>query len=159
MLEALTIVASVTTIVSNVWKISKDVYELIDGIKNAPDHIKTVSQDVRGLYVVLGSLQQLLVKIEDDELPPTAMSVFELLNEPMTNRFTAFVELQKKINKLRSGRGLSMKVFGSAHGGLLLRKMQMPIECIWRLINRQSQLLWGLQICKCFVPAKIEANN
>jgi len=97
--EPLTIVTGVLSIVGNVWKISKDVYELIDGIKNAPAHIKAVSQDVRGLYVVLGALQQLLVKIEEKELPPAAMPVFELLDEPMNNCLTAFVELQKKINK------------------------------------------------------------
>jgi len=97
--EAFTIVVGVATIVTNVWKISRDVYELIDGIKNAPEHIKAVSQDVRGLYVVLGSLQQMLIKIEEDELPSAAMPILGLLDEPMKNCFTAFVELQKKINK------------------------------------------------------------
>ncbi|KAF4632965.1 hypothetical protein G7Y89_g5165 [Cudoniella acicularis] len=105
MVEALTIVAGVTTIVSNVWKISRDVYELIDGIKNAPVHIKAVSQDVRGLYVVLGSLQDILVKFEEEQQAPAAMPVFELLDEPMRNCFDAFLELQKKLNRFTKRTG------------------------------------------------------
>jgi hypothetical protein len=99
MAEAIAIVAGVTTIVNNVWKTSKDVYDLIDSIRNAPKHILAISQDVQGLYMVLGSLQGLLRDLAGHNLPVTLIPIFESLQQPLNHCFFAFCELQQKINK------------------------------------------------------------
>jgi hypothetical protein len=97
--EPITIVAGVTTIVGNVWRISKDVSDLIEGIENAPKHILAVSQDVRGLYGVLGPLQGLLQDLKGDRLPENVVPIFEGLQQPLDHCFWAFRELQMKICK------------------------------------------------------------
>ena len=51
----ITIIGGVAAIVTNVWKVSKDLHDLINGIKNAPRHIQTVSDDLGGLYIALGA--------------------------------------------------------------------------------------------------------
>ena len=95
--EPITIVAGVTTIVGNVWRISKGVSDLIEGIENAPKHILAVSQDVRGLYGVLGPLQGLLQDLKGDRLPENVVPIFEGLRQPLDHCFWAFRELQMKI--------------------------------------------------------------
>ena len=79
--EPISIVAGVTTIVSNVYRISKDVYDLIDAIENAPKHILAVSQDVHGLYGVLGPLQGLLQDLKVQKRPDNVFPIFEGLQQ------------------------------------------------------------------------------
>jgi hypothetical protein len=97
--EPISIVAGVTTIVSNVYRISKDVYDLIDAIENAPKHILAVSQDVHGLYGVLGPLQGLLQDLKVQKLPDNVFPIFEGLQQPLDHCFWAFRELQMKVCK------------------------------------------------------------
>ncbi len=55
--EALTIASGVGALVTNVYKLCFGVYQTIDGIKSAPKHLRTISQDLKAFYVVLGNLQ------------------------------------------------------------------------------------------------------
>jgi hypothetical protein len=93
----LSVVAGVTAIVVNVYRISKDVYDLIDAIKNAPRHVLAISQDIQALYLVLGSLQNLLEDLDSDHLHPNILPIFESLQQPLNHCFFAFRELQQKI--------------------------------------------------------------
>jgi hypothetical protein len=97
--EPLTIVTGVTALIVNIWRISQDVYDLIDGIENAPGHILAVSHDIKGMYMVLGSLQGLLSELDVDRLAPPIKGIFESLQHPLKHCVMAFRQLQYKLYK------------------------------------------------------------
>ena len=55
--EALTIASGVGALVTNVYKLCFGVYQTIDSIKSAPKHLRTISQDLKVFYSILGNLQ------------------------------------------------------------------------------------------------------
>jgi hypothetical protein len=64
MLElVITLISGVAAIVTNVWRVSKELYDIIEGIRNAPTHVRIIMVDVDGLYIVLGALQGLLPNV------------------------------------------------------------------------------------------------
>jgi hypothetical protein len=99
----ITIIGGVAAIVTNVWKVSKDLHDLINGIKNAPRHIQTISDDLRGLYVALGALQGLLPKLdtnrESTDLVPMFEPIFESLQLNLENCFHVLVETSTKLGR------------------------------------------------------------
>ncbi|KAJ9251010.1 hypothetical protein DTO195F2_7945 [Paecilomyces variotii] len=79
--------------------VSKGLYEFIEGIKNAPRHVLAIAQDVRGLYLVLGSLQGLLACLHQDSLPSNVLPMLESLQQPLDHCLFAFRQLQQKIGR------------------------------------------------------------
>lgn len=63
--EPITIASAVGAIVGNGIKLCLGVYGTIDGMKQAPKHLKAVSCDLRDFYSVLGTIQGYL---DDKEL-------------------------------------------------------------------------------------------
>jgi hypothetical protein len=55
--EPVTIVSAVGTIVVNGIKLCLSVYGTIDGMKQAPKHLKAVSSDLKAFYGILGTIQ------------------------------------------------------------------------------------------------------
>lgn len=95
----ITIIGGVAAIVTNVWKVSKDLHDLINGIKNAPRHIQTISDDLRGLYVALGALQGLLPKLDTSRVPTDLEPIFESLQLNLENCFHVLVETSTKLGR------------------------------------------------------------
>jgi hypothetical protein len=58
--DPLSAAMGVVSLLANAHKFSKDIYELIDGIQSAPNHIRHISDDLKALYAVLGTLDALL---------------------------------------------------------------------------------------------------
>ncbi|KAJ9220449.1 hypothetical protein DTO169C6_7193 [Paecilomyces variotii] len=79
--------------------VSKGLYEFIEGIKNAPRHVLAIAQDVRGLYLVLGSLQGLLACLHQDSLPSNVLPMLESLQQPLDHCLFAFRQLQQKVGR------------------------------------------------------------
>jgi hypothetical protein len=55
--EPITIASAVGAIVVNGIKLCLSVYGTIDGIKQAPKHLKAVSSDLKDFYSILGTIQ------------------------------------------------------------------------------------------------------
>ena len=55
--EPLMIASGVGALVTNVYKLCFGVYQTIDSINSAPKHIRSISQDLKAFYAVLGNLQ------------------------------------------------------------------------------------------------------
>jgi hypothetical protein len=63
--EPITIASAVSAIVANGIKLCFGVYGTIDGMKQAPKHLKAVSSDLKDFYSILGTIQWYL---DDKEL-------------------------------------------------------------------------------------------
>jgi hypothetical protein len=63
--EPITIASAVSAIVANGIKLCLGVYGTIDGMKQAPKHLKAVSSDLKDFYSILGTIQWYL---DDKEL-------------------------------------------------------------------------------------------
>jgi hypothetical protein len=63
--EPITIASAVGAIVVNGIKLCLSVYGTIDGMKQAPKHLKAVSSDLKDFYNILGTIQ---VYLDDKEL-------------------------------------------------------------------------------------------
>lgn len=98
-MDAIGIISGIMQIVTNVYSVSKGLYEFIEGIKNAPRHVLAISQDVRGLYLVLGSLQGLLACLHQDSLPSNVLPMLESLQQPLDHCLFAFRQLQQKVGR------------------------------------------------------------
>ncbi|KAJ9263432.1 hypothetical protein DTO212C5_7617 [Paecilomyces variotii] len=98
-MDAIGIISGIMQIVTNVYSVSKGLYEFIEGIKNAPRHVLAIAQDVRGLYLVLGSLQGLLACLHQDSLPSNVLPMLESLQQPLDHCLFAFRQLQQKIGR------------------------------------------------------------
>ncbi|KAJ9241307.1 hypothetical protein DTO271D3_8388 [Paecilomyces variotii] len=98
-MDAIGIISGIMQIVTNVYSVSKGLYEFIEGIKNAPRHVLAIAQDVRGLYLVLGSLQGLLACLHQDSLPSNVLPMLESLQQPLDHCLFAFRQLQQKVGK------------------------------------------------------------
>ncbi|KAJ5627354.1 hypothetical protein N7528_004781 [Penicillium herquei] len=68
MAEAAGLTASIIGIVTLAFQSSKTLYELIDGILNAPKHLKDLNEEVSTVSQVLSSLKSAVEGTSDDEL-------------------------------------------------------------------------------------------
>lgn len=92
-----TLISGVATIVTNVWRVSKDLYDIIEGIRNAPMHVRVIMVDVDGLYIVLGALQGLLPNVDASRLRADLVPVFESLQLNLNNCCSILIELSRKL--------------------------------------------------------------
>jgi hypothetical protein len=65
MAEPITIAATITTLVTKAFSISQQVYNQTQLIRNAPQFIKAITNDLEDFYSILGTLMGYL---EDEEL-------------------------------------------------------------------------------------------
>lgn len=63
MAEALGLTSAIVSLVATAYSSCQELYSTFDGIRNAPKHIATISNDLQDFYLVLGTIQALL----DDE--------------------------------------------------------------------------------------------
>ena len=63
MAEAVGLASAIVSLVSTAYSSCQKLYSTCDGLRNAPKHIATVSNDLEDFYLVLGTVQELL----DDE--------------------------------------------------------------------------------------------
>ena len=63
MAEAVGLTAAIITVVKTAYSSCQELYRAFDGVRNAPKHIATISNDLQDFYLVLGTMQTLL----DDE--------------------------------------------------------------------------------------------
>ena len=96
--EPLMIASGVGALVTNVYKLCFGVYQTIDSINAAPKHIRSISQDLKAFYAVLGNLQGYL------DHKDTARGVLHPATLPdldavLPNCITIFQDLNIIINK------------------------------------------------------------
>jgi hypothetical protein len=101
----ITLISGVTAIVTNVWRVSKDLYDIIEGIRNAPTHVRVIMVDVDGLYIVLGALQGLLPKVDASRLRADLVPVFESLQLNLNNCCSILIELSRKLIRYTNAAG------------------------------------------------------
>lgn len=104
MLEPLSIVAAALSIAANAFKLGKETYTIIQGIKQAPTHISRLSNDVRSLYTILGTLQTIL----DDEMSrssPNELTIRLLADfeEVVRNTAQVFFDIQSILSPFIRG--------------------------------------------------------
>lgn len=63
--EPIAIASAVSAVVVNGIKLCLSVYGTIDGMKQAPKHLKAVSSDLKAFYGILGTIQ---IYLDDQEL-------------------------------------------------------------------------------------------
>ena len=63
MAEALGLTTAIITVVKTAYSSCQELYSAFNGVRNAPKHIATISNDLQDFYLVLGTVQTLL----DDE--------------------------------------------------------------------------------------------
>lgn len=95
--EPLSIATGVVSLVANVYKFSKDIYELIDSVQSAPKHIAAISDDLKSLYAVLGSLDSLL---NNEEIASNALiqQLSTNLEDALKNCVRVFREVAIVVN-------------------------------------------------------------
>jgi hypothetical protein len=101
----ITLISGVATIVTNVWRVSKDLYDLIEGIRNAPNHVRVIMVDVHGLYIVLGVLQGLLPNVDASRLRTDLVPIFESLQLNLNNCCSVLIELSRKLIRYTNAAG------------------------------------------------------
>jgi hypothetical protein len=101
----ITLISGVAAIVTNVWRVSKDLYDIIEGIRNAPTHIRVIMVDVNGLYIVLGALQGLLPNVDASRLRADLVPVFESLQLNLNNCCSILTELSRKLIRYTNAAG------------------------------------------------------
>ena len=57
--------AAIITVVKTAYSSCQELYNVCNGVRNAPKHIATISNDLQDFYLVLGTIQTLL---DDEEL-------------------------------------------------------------------------------------------
>jgi ribosomal protein S15P/S13E len=92
--EPVAIAAAVNTLVLNGIKICLGVYTTIDGIKQAPKHIKAISKDLKTFYGLLGTIQTYL---DDEDLTQGLLHTrtCESIQEILTNCVNILQEFEK----------------------------------------------------------------
>ena len=102
MTDPLTIFASVLAISGAAIRSLKALFDLVDGIKGAPEEIKSISKDARSLYTTISSLNATLedaktkeVLIDDDAM----LEMIKNLTSPLSNCETVLAELVLKMQK------------------------------------------------------------
>ncbi|KUJ16412.1 uncharacterized protein LY89DRAFT_734507 [Mollisia scopiformis] len=101
----ITLISGLATIVTNVWKVSKDLHDLIEGIRNAPQHVRVIMDDVHGLTIVLGALQGLLPNVDASRFPTDLVPIFESLQLNLDNCFSILMELSRKLIRYTNAAG------------------------------------------------------
>ena len=60
MAEAVGLASAIVSLVSTAYSSCQKLYNTFDGLRNAPKHIATISNDLEDFYLVLGTIQELL---------------------------------------------------------------------------------------------------
>ena len=92
MAEAIGLTASLTTLVATAYSSCQTLYNLASGIRNAPGHIRDVSQDLEDYYLVLGTLQSLLTD-QDYHSNASHVSTSKALAKVLENSLGVFKDL------------------------------------------------------------------
>lgn len=115
--HVISLIGGVATIVTKVWTVSKDLYDIIQGIRNAPIHIRATMVDVDGLYIVLGALQGLLPKVDASRLRADLVPVFESLELNLNNCCSILIQFSRKLIRYTNAAGqISMSKRMAFHG-------------------------------------------
>ena len=61
MAEAIGVASAIITLVSTAYATCRKLHSNFDGMINAPKHIRIISSDLQDFYLVLGTLQALLI--------------------------------------------------------------------------------------------------
>ncbi|KAJ9615499.1 hypothetical protein H2200_001574 [Cladophialophora chaetospira] len=92
MLEPLSITVGVVALVANTYKFSQEIYQLITGISHVPSHIESISNDIKGLYLTLGTLESLF-QSEDVRSHVLMQNISSTLESVLTNCIRDFRSL------------------------------------------------------------------
>ena len=101
----ITLISGVAAIVTNVWRVSKELYDIIEGIRNAPEHVRIIMADVEGLYIVLGALQGLLPNVNARRLRADLVPIFESLQTNLGNCCSSLIEFSRKLIRYTNAAG------------------------------------------------------
>lgn len=96
--DPFSLATGVISLLANSYKFSKDMYELIDGIQSAPNHIRSISDDLKALYSTLGTLDTLL---RDERVSQNALmrALSVNLEDALKNCVRLFREVGMVVNE------------------------------------------------------------
>lgn len=112
--EPLTICTATWTAINAALDICLGAHRKLQGLKNAPNSVRRLSNDLKGTYTVLGALQTIL-KSESNSLQECAPAAALILDmEPLIeNCIGVFTEISTVTNRFLMANGTAKTGFGA----------------------------------------------